>query len=425
MFCRRAWQRLAPLAQRVFKPAFMNAPPVRRMAFGVPGGSTNVAYFVLCGGGLTAAVVYAYKTVNDDSERYEDRLANMSSKTALSSEAVPEESVPAAEPASVESAPAAELASEESAPAAELASEESAPAAEPASVESAPAAEPAPAEEETEVAPVAESVPAASEPVAEISADPVTEASPEEAAAPAEEEVALDASAAEMSEAPAAESTDLLVEPAKSFTAEIAAASVGEESSVKAVPHAEVDRTGLNAEMETFLEASEEEPHPASEVDLKAANDAEDEGAAEEKVTTAATTTEDKESSEEIHLIEEPENILPSTEAPPEDAALSEEASPVEELTEDPTVGEQTMPEEITAVDPEAVFTPEPEAECCPTCHSAPSTGEEELRPPADAPAEDLVPEVEENTTVEAKEESSSLVEEQTTNSLAVLTAGL
>lgn len=28
------------------------------MAFGVPGGSTNMAYFVLCGGGLTAAVVY-------------------------------------------------------------------------------------------------------------------------------------------------------------------------------------------------------------------------------------------------------------------------------------------------------------------------------------------------------------------------------
>lgn len=28
------------------------------MAFGVPGGSTNMTYFVLCGGGLTAAVVY-------------------------------------------------------------------------------------------------------------------------------------------------------------------------------------------------------------------------------------------------------------------------------------------------------------------------------------------------------------------------------
>lgn len=36
----------------------LSAVPVRHMAFGVPGGSTNMAYFVLCGGGLTAAVVY-------------------------------------------------------------------------------------------------------------------------------------------------------------------------------------------------------------------------------------------------------------------------------------------------------------------------------------------------------------------------------
>lgn len=34
------------------------AAPVRHMAFGVPGGSSNMTYFVLCGGGLTAAVVY-------------------------------------------------------------------------------------------------------------------------------------------------------------------------------------------------------------------------------------------------------------------------------------------------------------------------------------------------------------------------------
>jgi hypothetical protein len=33
--------------------------PVRQMSVGIPGGSaTNVAYAVLCGGGLTAAVVY-------------------------------------------------------------------------------------------------------------------------------------------------------------------------------------------------------------------------------------------------------------------------------------------------------------------------------------------------------------------------------
>lgn len=36
----------------------LSTAPVRHMAFGVPGGSTNMTYFVLCGGGLTAAVVY-------------------------------------------------------------------------------------------------------------------------------------------------------------------------------------------------------------------------------------------------------------------------------------------------------------------------------------------------------------------------------
>lgn len=35
-----------------------SAAPVRRMAFGVPAGSFNTTYFVLCGGGLTAALVY-------------------------------------------------------------------------------------------------------------------------------------------------------------------------------------------------------------------------------------------------------------------------------------------------------------------------------------------------------------------------------
>nr|XP_061843828.1 protein MGARP-like [Nerophis lumbriciformis] len=89
MFCRRVWQRLGPGVLRVFTPTFSKAP-VRHMALGVPGGSTNMAYFVLCGGGLTAAVVYAYKTVNGDIERYEDRLANMASTAKADEEAAPE-----------------------------------------------------------------------------------------------------------------------------------------------------------------------------------------------------------------------------------------------------------------------------------------------------------------------------------------------
>eukprot|EP00066_Takifugu_rubripes_P021443 XP_011610709.1 PREDICTED: uncharacterized protein LOC101068179 isoform X4 [Takifugu rubripes] len=79
MFCRRAWQRVAPLTRRTFEPATRNAVPARKMSFGVPGGSFNTTYFVLCGGGLTAALVYAYKTINSDTERYENRLASMGS----------------------------------------------------------------------------------------------------------------------------------------------------------------------------------------------------------------------------------------------------------------------------------------------------------------------------------------------------------
>ncbi|TNM85395.1 hypothetical protein fugu_007666 [Takifugu bimaculatus] len=55
--------------------AILAGAPVRLMASGLPGGSFNTTYFVLCGGGLTAALVYAYKTINSDTERYESRLA--------------------------------------------------------------------------------------------------------------------------------------------------------------------------------------------------------------------------------------------------------------------------------------------------------------------------------------------------------------
>ncbi|XP_026216145.1 testis-specific gene A8 protein isoform X2 [Anabas testudineus] len=119
MFCRRAWQRVGPLARRSLKPPCRNAP-VRLMSFGVPGGSTNMTYFLLCGGGLTAAVVYAYKTVNSDSERYEDRLANMGTTTkaaAPAAESTPvEEAAPAVgvfnESVSISAEPVAEAAAE-------------------------------------------------------------------------------------------------------------------------------------------------------------------------------------------------------------------------------------------------------------------------------------------------------------------------
>ncbi|XP_026159581.1 induced stolen tip protein TUB8-like isoform X2 [Mastacembelus armatus] len=195
MFCRRAWQRVGPLARRAFQPPSRTAP-VRHMAFGVPGGSSNMTYFLLCGGGLTAAVVYAYKTVSGDSERYEDRLANMGSATR----------------ASLLPAPA---------------------------VETAPVEEPAPA---TEV--IAESVPTPAGPVAETAAEPVTEvtldsevvvaaAEPvvtEEAATPAASEASPVAATVETpAEALAAESAGMAavdeVPPAPPSEAEIAHAA--------------------------------------------------------------------------------------------------------------------------------------------------------------------------------------------------------
>ncbi|XP_029367021.1 fibrous sheath CABYR-binding protein-like isoform X2 [Echeneis naucrates] len=179
MFCRRAWQRVGPLARRLaFRPSTRNAP-VRHMAFGVPGGSTNMTYVLLCGGGLTAAVVYAYKTVSGDSERHEDTLASMGSPAKASS--APEE----AEPTPVEEAVSA--------------------------IEVISELVPAPMAAETAAEPIMESVSVeASEViVAEAQAEPAVT---EEAAPPAEEEEAAPVVEAEAmvetsDEAPTAEST--------------------------------------------------------------------------------------------------------------------------------------------------------------------------------------------------------------------------
>lgn len=55
---RALWNQRFPLQPVTAVLPCLTAPPVRHMAFGVPGGSSNMTYFVLCGGGLTAAVVY-------------------------------------------------------------------------------------------------------------------------------------------------------------------------------------------------------------------------------------------------------------------------------------------------------------------------------------------------------------------------------
>ncbi|XP_051993982.1 protein MGARP-like isoform X2 [Xyrauchen texanus] len=80
MFCRAAWQRLAPLAHKTLYPLSRNVVPTRQMSFGIPASGTNIAYMVLGGGSLTAALVYGYKTINSDSARYNDRIAQIEAR---------------------------------------------------------------------------------------------------------------------------------------------------------------------------------------------------------------------------------------------------------------------------------------------------------------------------------------------------------
>ncbi|XP_016410984.1 protein MGARP-like isoform X1 [Sinocyclocheilus rhinocerous] len=90
MFCRATWQRLAPLARKTLTP-FGNAVfPTRQMSFGLPASGTNIAYVVLGGSSLTAALVYAYKTINSDSARYNERIAQLEARPKSEEGAVAE-----------------------------------------------------------------------------------------------------------------------------------------------------------------------------------------------------------------------------------------------------------------------------------------------------------------------------------------------
>ncbi|XP_052426016.1 A-kinase anchor protein 5-like isoform X1 [Carassius gibelio] len=80
MFCRAAWQRLAPLARKTLTPLSNAVFPTRPMSFGLPASGTNMAYVVLGGSSLTAALVYAYKTINSDSARYNERIAQLEAR---------------------------------------------------------------------------------------------------------------------------------------------------------------------------------------------------------------------------------------------------------------------------------------------------------------------------------------------------------
>ncbi|XP_030586369.1 fibrous sheath CABYR-binding protein isoform X2 [Archocentrus centrarchus] len=474
MFCRRAWQRVGPLARRAFKPA-PRYTPVRHMAFGVPGGSTNMTYFVLCGGGLTAAFVYAYKTVNGDTERYEERLANMGSTAKAPSEtAAPEAAPPAAEPAPVE----------EEAPAAEVAAESAPATAEPVAETSAePVAEAA--SEEAEAAAVSEVV------VTEAAAE---SADTEEAAPPAEAQVVLEAAVEAPAEALVAESTESVpdlfaaVKILASSTTDIAAASVGENSLVEAVRQIEGEGKGhevLEAEALEALakEASEGAAVVEGEEELKSEEDEEGAGAedaqipaAEEVVrageeeaavgshpqeTTSSTPTVDEPEAEDAAPEEaiSPEDAAPAEDAissedaaPAEDAISSEDAAPAEEATSTAEAApvDESSPDEIAPAGEAAAETSAEETveaavgttqlaaasvgadlevlspadakltsgsplhaeKPCHSCHAAPSAGEE-VAPPA-AVGEELVTDGGVDTSHEAKEAGSAQTMEAT-----------
>ncbi|XDV14728.1 hypothetical protein PO909_014928 [Leuciscus waleckii] len=84
MFCRAAWQRLAPLARKSLTPLLSNAVfPIRQMSFGLPASGTNMAYMLIGGSSLTAALVYAYKTINSDSARYNERIAQLEARPKI------------------------------------------------------------------------------------------------------------------------------------------------------------------------------------------------------------------------------------------------------------------------------------------------------------------------------------------------------
>ncbi|TRY88949.1 hypothetical protein DNTS_013327 [Danionella cerebrum] len=82
MFCRAAWQRLAPLARKALPPLSCKAVvPVRQMSFGLPASGTNIVYMALGGGSLTIAAVYAYRTLSNDSARNNESVAQIQAKS--------------------------------------------------------------------------------------------------------------------------------------------------------------------------------------------------------------------------------------------------------------------------------------------------------------------------------------------------------
>ncbi|XP_072914531.1 apoptosis-inducing factor 1, mitochondrial isoform X2 [Hemitrygon akajei] len=97
--CRAVWQKLAPLSRassalarssvkrRVFKPYKM--PPVGPstgclMSTGVSRNSNNnLMYFIIVGGTFIGGIAYAYITIQEDKERYNERVTQLMSRSSV------------------------------------------------------------------------------------------------------------------------------------------------------------------------------------------------------------------------------------------------------------------------------------------------------------------------------------------------------
>ncbi|KAG9259688.1 protein MGARP-like [Astyanax mexicanus] len=211
----------------------------RHMSFGIPTSGSNLAIMVLGGGSLTAALFYAYKTVHSDSVRYSNRITDIETKLTT----------PADEPASIAEVMTVNAVSE--------------------AVESVESATEAASEASDPGPNLPADVSATEEPAAETVVAIATEPPPEVKEA-AEDLVSVAMEAAEATVAPVLEVLDA-VKVLSSSVAEMAAASVGDESSSAAlappIGRAEERRVVLAEEVkleqvyEDFATSNKEIPH--------------------------------------------------------------------------------------------------------------------------------------------------------------------
>ncbi|XP_040037293.2 apoptosis-inducing factor 1, mitochondrial isoform X25 [Gasterosteus aculeatus] len=191
--CRTLWRTLAPLARTSSTVCRQNArraglnngrlpacvPAAHMSTAPAGGGRENQLYVLLVGATCVGGAIYAYRTVKGDSQRYQDRIDEISSrplKTFTEEPATPTQSEPPAAPSPAEPSPPAPDADPADPPSDEPVIEASPEeAAEPPVVEPEPSppSEPTPAEL-TE--PVAESEPPAAESAAAEPAEPQLEA---------------------------------------------------------------------------------------------------------------------------------------------------------------------------------------------------------------------------------------------------------